>query len=299
MTKIAIGIYGLQRWFDGDFAPVVDIVQRADEKGIDQVSITDHVVMGEHLENYPYGQFRDGLDCPWYEPITVLAAIAGRTSRIRLSTGVLISPLRPAVLLAKQLATLDVMSRGRVDIGLGLGWQKEEYDAAGVPWEGRYARMEEQVRVCKALWTTAPAAFHGKTVDFDKIHAFPRPVQPEGVPIWFGLAPTEKNFARIAELGDGWIPMENEAEKLAPMVDALRAAFVARGRDPARIDVRVVAPYVFRADYTCDLDATLAKIPALMAAGATVVEFHPLYLCAGPHDLDRFLDAILTLKAGQ
>jgi probable F420-dependent oxidoreductase len=298
MPRVAIGVYGLQRWFDGDFAGVIDIVRRSDEKGVDQVSITDHVVMGEHLENYPYGPFRDPLTCPWYEPITVLGALAGATKTIRLSMGILIAPLRPAVLLAKQLATLDVMSRGRVDAGLGLGWQKEEYDAAGVPWEGRYARMEEQVKVCKALWSEAPAAFHGKTVDFEKIHAYPRPVQ-DPLPIWFGLAPTEKNFARIAALGDGWIPMENDAEKLAPMVDNLRAAFRAAGRDPAKIDVRVVAPYVFRADYTCDLDATLAKVPALVEAGATVVEFHPLYLCSGPDDLDRFLDAILVLKAAR
>jgi probable F420-dependent oxidoreductase len=296
MTGIAIGIYGLQRWFDGDFAPVVEVVKQAENKGIDQVSITDHVVMGEHLENYPYGPFRDGLDVPWFEPITVLAAIAGATRRIRLSTGILIAPLRPAVLLAKQLATLDVMSRGRVDIGLGLGWQKEEYEASGVPWEGRYLRMEEQVRVCRTLWSEAPAAFHGKTVSFEKIHAYPRPVQPGGVPIWFGIAPTERNFSRIAELGDGWIPMESEPDKLAPMVDNLRAAFVAAGRDPSKIAVRVVAPYVFRPDYTCDLDATLAKIPALVEAGATIVEFHPLYLAAGPADLDRVLELLVAAK---
>ncbi|HTJ64898.1 MAG TPA: TIGR03619 family F420-dependent LLM class oxidoreductase [Alphaproteobacteria bacterium] len=296
MVKIAIGVYGLQRWFGGDFAPTVDIVRRADEKGIDQVSITDHVVMGEHLENYPYGPFRDNLEAPWYEPVTALAAYAGVTKKIRLSMGILIAPLRPAVLLAKQLATLDVMSNGRVDVGLGLGWQKEEYDAAGVPWEGRYGRMEEQVRVCRALWTQAPAAFHGKTVDFAKIHAYPRPVQSR-LPVWFGLAPTEKNFARIAELGDGWIPMESEPDKLAPMVDNLRVAFEKAGRDPGAIDVRVVAPYVFRPDYSCDLDATLAKIPALRQAGVTVVEFHPLYLCAGADDFDRFADAILAAKS--
>jgi probable F420-dependent oxidoreductase len=295
MPRIAIGLYGLQRWFDGDFAAVVDVARQAEAKGIDQVSITDHVVMGEHLENYPYGPFRDPLTSPWYEPVTVLAAIAGATEKIRLSMGILIAPLRPAVLLAKQLATLDVMSRGRVDVGLGLGWQKEEYEASGVPWEGRYARMEEQVRVCKLLWSTAPADFHGRTVSFEKIHAYPRPVQAP-MPIWYGLAPTEKNFARIAELGDGWIPMENDAEKLAPHVDALRAAFRAAGRDDGGIDVRVVAPYVFREDYSCDLDATLAKIPALVEAGATVIEFHPLYLCSGPDDLDRFLGDILTLK---
>ena len=296
MVKMSIGLLGIERLIGGDFAKVVDVARQAEEAGIDMLSITDHVVMGEHLENYPYGPFRDNLEAPWYEPITALAAFAAVTKNIRLSMGILIAPLRPAVLLAKQLATLDVMSHGRVDVGLGLGWQKEEYDAAGVPWEGRYGRMEEQVRVCKELWTKAPAEFHGKTVDFENIYAYPRPVQ-QPLPIWFGLAPTEKNFARIAELGDGWIPMESEPEKLAPLIDNLRTAFVTAGRDPNKIDVRVVAPYVFRPDYTCDLDATLAKIPALVKAGATIIEFHPLYLCAGPDDFDRFADAILAAKS--
>ena len=121
MVKVAVATYGLQKWFGGDFAPVIDLMRQADEAGIDQVNITDHVVMGEHIENYPYGPFYNPLDFPWYEPIAVLSAIAAVTKTMRLSTGILIAPLRPAVLLAKQIATLDVLSRGRVDIGLGLG----------------------------------------------------------------------------------------------------------------------------------------------------------------------------------
>ena len=119
MTQVAIGLYGLQKWFAGDFAPVTEIVKIAESKGVDLVSITDHVVMGENVHNYPYGKFPAPLDFPWFEPITVLAAIAAVTQKIRLGTGILISPLRPAVLLAKQLATLDVMSRGRVVIEIG------------------------------------------------------------------------------------------------------------------------------------------------------------------------------------
>jgi alkanesulfonate monooxygenase SsuD/methylene tetrahydromethanopterin reductase-like flavin-dependent oxidoreductase (luciferase family) len=121
-------------------------------------------------------------------------------------------------------------------------------------------------------------------------------VQPGGVPVWFGIAPTERNFARIAELGDGWIPMESDPEKLGPMVDDLRGAFRRAGRDPAKLEVRVVAPYVFRPDYSCDLDATLEKIPALVRAGATIVEFHPLYLAAGADDLGRVLDILVDAK---
>ncbi|HLG86737.1 MAG TPA: TIGR03619 family F420-dependent LLM class oxidoreductase [Alphaproteobacteria bacterium] len=296
MVKVALGTWGLQKWFDGDFAPVIDLMRLADEKGIDQVSITDHVVMGEHVEKYPYGPFYNPLDFPWYEPISVPSAIAGVTKDIRLSTGILIAPLRPAVLLAKQLATLDVISRGRVDIGLGLGWQKEEYEAAGVPWEGRYARLEEQVRVCKLLWSQAPASFAGSSVGFDRIHAYPRPVQSGGIPIWFGLAPTEKNFTRIAQLGDGWLPMENDAEKLAPHIDNLRSAFRSIGRDPGKIAVRAVAPYVFRDDGKADLDRTLVKIPAMIQAGVTIVEFHPAWFTDGVRGFETILDAMTSIK---
>ena len=129
MTKIAIGVYGLERWFGGDFAPVIDVVRAADEAGIDQVSITDHVVMGEHLENYPYGPFRDNLEAPWFEPITSLAAFAGVTKRIRLSMGILIAPLRAnAALLAKQALTVDHLAGGgRVVLWLAPGGRRDDY----------------------------------------------------------------------------------------------------------------------------------------------------------------------------
>jgi probable F420-dependent oxidoreductase len=296
MTQVAIGLYGVQKWFAGDFAPVTEIVKIAEQKGVDLVSITDHVVMGENVHNYPYGKFPAPLDFPWFEPLTVLAAIAGVTQTIRLGTGILISPLRPAVLLAKQLATLDVMSRGRVVIGLGVGWQKEEYQASGVPWEGRYTRLDEQLRVCRLLWNEAPASFSGSTVSFTKIHAFPRPVQPSGVPVWLGLAPSERNIARMAEYADGWIPMEQDPAKLAPVIAQIRAAVAAKGREPQAFGVRVVPRFVFRSDGTPDLEATLAQVPALIAAGATALEVFPYVFCRGPSDFEAFCTRLVALK---
>ncbi|MBS0378727.1 MAG: LLM class F420-dependent oxidoreductase [Proteobacteria bacterium] len=295
MTQVAIGLYGLQGWFGGDFAPVTEIVRTAEKQGVDLVSLTDHVVMGENVHNYPYGRFPAPLDFPWYEPLTVLAVLAGVTSRIRLSTGIVIAPLRPAVLLAKQIATLDVMSHGRVSIGLGIGWQKEEYDASGVPWEGRYVRFEEQLKVCRLLWSEAPATFHGETVNFEKIYQYPRPVQKH-LPIWLGIAPTERNIERMAEHADGWIPMEQDPAKLAPVIAKLRAAVAARGRDPKSFTVRVVPRFVFRADHSGDLEATLANVPALLEAGADVVELFPAPFCRGPDDFEAFARRLVALK---
>ena len=296
MTQVVIGLYGLQKWFAGDFAPVTDIVRIAESRGVDVVSLTDHVVMGENVHAYPYGKFPAPLDFPWFEPLTVLAALAGVTQRIRLSTSILIAPLRSAVLLAKQLATLDVMSRGRLTVGLGVGWQKEEYDASGVPWEGRYARFEEQLRVCRLLWNEAPATFAGQTVRFEKIHAFPRPVQPGGVPIWMGLAASERNIERMAQFADGWIPMEQDPTKLAPAIASIRAAVASRGRDPKAFGVRVVPRFLFRADGTPDLEATLAQVPELVKAGATVVELFPYVFCRGPGDFEAFCNRLVALK---
>jgi probable F420-dependent oxidoreductase len=296
MQQVGIGLYGLQKWFAGEFAPVTELAKIAEGRGVDLVSITDHVVMGENLHNYPYGKFPAPLDFPWFEPLTVLAAIAAVTQTIRLGTGILISPLRPAVLLAKQLATLDVMSRGRLSIGLGVGWQKEEYDACGIPWEGRYTRFDEQLEVCRLLWREAPAAFHGKTVSFDKIHAFPRPVQPEGVPVWMGLAPSEKNIERMARYASGWIPMEQDPAKLAPLISKIRAAVAAHGRDPQSFGVRVVPRFVFRSDGTPDLEATLAQLPALQRAGATAMEIFPYAFCRGPGDFEAFCTRLVSVK---
>src|SRR5260370_13219772 len=118
MIKIAMSLFGLQNFFGGDFAPVLDIVRMADRKGVDQVNVVDHVIMSEETDKYPYGRFPAAPSSPWYEPLTVLAAAAGATEKIRLSTGVVISPLRPAVLLANAIAPLDVTSPGPVACGL-------------------------------------------------------------------------------------------------------------------------------------------------------------------------------------
>jgi probable F420-dependent oxidoreductase len=298
MVKISIGLLGIERLLGGDFAAVPELARQAEDAGIDMVSITDHVVMGENIQNYPYGAFPLPLDYPWFEPLTVLSAIASVTKRIRLSTGILISPLRPAVLLAKQLATLDVMSRGRVTIGLGIGWQREEYDASGLPWDTRYKQFDEQIEVCKLLWRRAPADYHGQTVDFEKIYSYPRPVQAT-IPMWFGLKPTEKNFARIAKYGDGWIPMDRQPEVIAGHAQTMRAAFVAAGRDPKNMEIRVgIRPNPAPGKDRPDFDEAVATVPALIEAGATTFEFIVSAWCKTPDELAPFFRKLVALRDG-
>jgi probable F420-dependent oxidoreductase len=293
--KVCVGIYGMQDFFGGDLRGVIDSIRIADQAGIDQVSMTDHVVMGERVDRYPYGDFPSPLTTPWYEPIATLSAIAGCTDNIRLSTGVLISPLRPAVLLAKQLATLDLISRGRLEIGIGTGWQEEEYIASGIPFEGRLTRMEEQIRVCRELWSEAPASVNETTVQFDKIHAFPRPVQGRDMPVWFGIAPTPRNCQRIAELGHGWIPISYDPKDIAEGVKNIKAAYVAAGRDPNTLEVRVQLAPQFDANGG-NFEKTLEGLDAMIDAGATMLEALPLLFCKGPQDLPKFYERLAKIK---
>jgi len=308
--KISFALFGLQDWFGGDFLPVIDLVKRADAKGIDQVNVTDHVILSENLDSYPFGKFAaDSPTYPFYEPISVLATLAGVTKNIRLSSGIVISPLRPAVLLAKQLATLDVLSNGRVEIGIGVGWQKEEYDASGIPWEKRFTRMEEQARICKLLWKGGPSTFHGETVDFDRIYCHPLPVQ-QNIPIWFGVAPTERNFKRIAETGDGWLPVEQNPAKLKGHIKQLKNMFEQQGRDPASLTIRSMAMphYGSRSDSMDDfkqslkkpepvsLTDTLIEVPALLDAGVNIIELFPTMFCKSAAEFDGFLHQVMEFK---
>jgi alkanesulfonate monooxygenase SsuD/methylene tetrahydromethanopterin reductase-like flavin-dependent oxidoreductase (luciferase family) len=132
---LSVTISNLHRSFGPDLRWMVDLARVADESGIDQIALSDHVLMGERTDRYPYGTFPFAPDEPWMEPLTTLAAIASVTRRVRLATGILIAPLRPPPLLAKTIATLDVLSNGRVDFGVGVGWQREEYEASSVPFE--------------------------------------------------------------------------------------------------------------------------------------------------------------------
>jgi probable F420-dependent oxidoreductase len=269
-----VTLAGLSRLFGDRLDAVVDAAAAADQAGIDQIALPDHLAIGPHTDAYPYGRFPLPPDEPWLEPLTTLAAMAGATRRIRLATGVLIAPLRPALLLAKTVATLDVLSRGRLDLGIGLGWQRDEYDAAGVPWRGRRARLDDQLRACRALWTATDAvSFSSATVSFRELRCLPQPVQPGGPPLWFGGAADERNAAWMAALGAGWLPITSDLAAITRGVSLLRSAFERAGRDPAALRVRANAPVARSADGRADLDATLAGLPALHATGVTMAAF--------------------------
>lgn len=287
---VSVTISGLSRLFGDDLAGVIDIARVADEAGIHQLVLPDHLAIGTGTDRYPFAaRFPYPPEEPWLEPVTTLAAFAGVTERVRLGTGVLIGPLRPALVLAKTVATLDVLSRGRLDLGLGTGWQREEFTEPGLRFLGRTARMDDAVRACRALWEQpAPVSFSSETVSFADLWCEPRPVQAR-VPIWFGGGPNDATVRRVAELGDGWLPLAISLDETAATVQRMQAAFAERGRDPETLGVRVGLPVVADDAGRVDFDATVAAIPGLAAIGATVVSVALGRFLRARSDVEPFL----------
>lgn len=294
--QLSIIVSGLSRLFADDLSALLEMAKIADAVGIDQLVLPDHVAIGQHTDRYPYGDFPLPADEPWLEPLTTLAAIAGATSQIRLATGILIVPLRPALLLAKTAATLDVLSGGRLDLGVGTGWQEEEFTGVGVPFKGRSARMEDTLRACRALWSEAPTSFESDTVSFKDLWCLPRPVQPGGIPIWFGVGLSERNIARIVELGAGWMPVAAREAELAAGAKRLRDACTAAGRDPETLGVRGSIAPLRASDKSIkgvDLERSLAEaLPVLANAGVTHASLALAAFARRPEHVRPFLEKL-------
>lgn len=292
---ISMALFGLEKLFSHDVRRVIEAVHAADVIGIDQVVVTDHVVMGEQLDKYPYGKFPVPVDFPWYEPITYLASMASVTQRIRLAMGILIAPLRPAVLLAKQAATLDVLSGGRLDLGLGTGWQEEEYTASGVPFEKRLSRMEDQIGAMRALWRDAPASYTSPTLTFDRLFSRPAPIQAT-IPIALGIAPTDKNIELMARVADGWLPMQRNPDEYAPAIQKIHARLRELERDPKGFCIRAQMQPVKGTGGNIDLEASIAQIPPMLATGVTHVTFTPISFINTGAELPALMERMVRVK---
>ena len=287
---------------DGRQHEVVELARAAEDAGVDTLIAVYHVVMGERLDRYLWGPFPfTDLTTPWPEPLTTLAAIAGATSRIRLATGIVIAALRAPALFAKTIATLDVLSRGRVDLGVGTGWQKEEYDACQLDFEKRGALLTETIAACRALWTQSPASYQGSTMSFRNIWCHPQPVQPGGIPLWFSGTLNKANMARMAELGDGWIPIMGESlEGMREGRERIEDAWTKRGRDPRKLRVRGSLRVIQGRGGRPDVRASLEDMHAQLEAGATEATLMLMYYVERPEQCRDFFaelkDAWAALK---
>jgi probable F420-dependent oxidoreductase len=268
-VRLSVGLQSHARLHGEHLRGLVELARLAEEAGLDGIVLGDHVVLGNRLDRYPYPPVHFSSDAPWAEPLAVLAAAAAVTSRINLATGVLIAPLRPAVLLAKQAATVDAISAGRLELGVGVGWQPEEFDALGVEFSRRGERLTDAIRACRALWGAAPARFSSASVSFSDIWCEPRPAREGGIPILFSGSLHRRNLQRIADLGAGWITHPGEAlERIAAGVAELRRMLAEHGRDPAALRVRTRLPIV-RGEKGPDLVRSLDAVRDYAAAGVT------------------------------
>ena len=222
----------------GSWRPLLEAAKAADLAGVDRIAISDHVVFGENLEAYgdstvggiEGGKQPTGPDGMWLEPITLLSVLAGITTTVRLATGILQAALRRPVVLAKEAATLDVLSGGRLDLGVGVGWQREEYEAAGLSFEGRGRLLNETLAVCQALWREERVNFDSDGLHFEGIHCMPKPLQPGGVPILVSGTLNDRVIDRVVRFGDGWIPWGPDAKDPVVGIARLREALAAAGQ---------------------------------------------------------------------
>jgi probable F420-dependent oxidoreductase len=222
------------------------IAFEGERMGYHYATISDHVVIPRDIEaRYPYsdtGEFPGRSRGDRHEQLTAVAFIAGKTTRLRLVTSVTVVPHRPAVLQAKMLATIDVLSNGRLTFGIGAGWMREEFEALGVPpFAERGAVTDEYLMACRELWTSDNPRYEGKYVKFADVLFEPKPVQKPHPPIWVG-GESGPALRRTARLGDGWYPIGtnprhrlDSMKRFAAGVERLRRLTREAGRDPARI----------------------------------------------------------------
>jgi probable F420-dependent oxidoreductase len=215
------------------------MARAAEAAGFESLWTVEHVVVPQGYEStYPYdpsGRMPGGEEMAIPDPLIWLSYVAAATSSIRLATGILIVPQRNPVVLAKELATLDSLSGGRLELGIGVGWLEEEFDAIGVPFAGRGRRTDEYVAAMRALWAQQPASFHGEFVAFDDCILLPAPARGS-IPVHVG-GHTEVSARRAGRLGDGFFPGKGSHEELAKLFDVVRRTAEEHGRDPGSIQL--------------------------------------------------------------
>jgi probable F420-dependent oxidoreductase len=252
--------FGLSLPGRGPFAQldtILKIAARAEALRFSSLFVTDHVVLPATTEGsiYPYattGQFPGGSQQDYLEPLTLLGYLACVTRTVRLGTSVLVIPYRHPLLTAKMLAMIDVLSHGRLILGAGVGWLKEEFEALGAPpFDERGQVTDEYLRLMRQVWTTDPVTFEGRYCKVRRVHALPKPAQPGGIPIWIG-GHTDAAMRRAARLGDGWHPIGLRPPALlhpdeyAARVKQLYGYAQQAGRDPKAITLSFRAPMEVR-----------------------------------------------------
>jgi probable F420-dependent oxidoreductase len=260
---------------------VIDQARAAEQAGADRVVVSgDHVVFGEHLEAYgrpevggrPGGKLDIGPDAAFPDPVVAMAVLSAMTERVRIMNSLMLAALRRPIVLAKAVATLDVVSAGRIDLSVGIGWQREEYGAAGVNFHQRGRLLDHTLEVCRTLWRESRASYSSPELSFDAIHMRPKPVQPGGVPLWISGTVNPGAMRRLARFGTGWVPWGADQDDVAAAIPRMRDAVAALGRDPGEVQVLGHLPLVPDRNGRPEIEASMAGLSRLIGAGVTNVD---------------------------
>lgn len=229
-----IGVVFPQTEIGSDQAVIKDYAQAAEELGYRHILAYDHVIGANPASRPGWRAPYTHLDS-FHEPLVLFGFLAGLTQKIEFTTGIIILPQRQTVLIAKQAAALDVLSRGRLRLGIGIGWNTVEYEALGENFKNRGQRSAEQIALMRQLWTQETVTFAGKWHKIADAGINPLPVQ-RPIPIWFG-ATDDRALRRLAKLGDGWFPLMAPDEKCQAAIERIHGYAREAGRDPAAIGI--------------------------------------------------------------
>jgi probable F420-dependent oxidoreductase len=284
---------------------VVEAARRAEELEYDSLWVIERLLYPTNPRS-PYPVTPDGslpkMYARAFTPIETLTYVAAHTSRIALGTSVLVMPLHNPVMLARQLATLDVLSGGRLRVGLGQGWSADELEAAGASAKGRAARADEFVQVLKAIWTTDPVEFAGQFFTLPRSILQPKPVQAPHPPIYMGgYVPSA--LERVGRTADGWMPSGVPLAATEQMMDEIREAARAAGRDPSAVELVLFAfpaileesPGEGRPDFVGTLDEVRRDVATARDLRASEIIFGPGY-SSGDLQLDEYMSALEQLR---
>lgn len=285
---------------------LVKVAQRAEEMGYDSLWVTERLLWPVKPQN-PYPATPDGSLPEQYkhslDPLETLTFVAAHTRKMALGTSVLDMPYYNPVMLARRSTTLDVLSGGRLRLGLGLGWSKDEYQAAGAPARNHGAFAEEFLQVLKTIWTTDPAEFQGQFFSLPKSIIGPKPVQKPHPPIYLAaFAPAALN--RLARLADGWNPVGMPLEAMAATMGQIRQMAREAGRDPAAVQLIVRANVYVAAQpiakdrfiFTGTLEQIKQDVEGCRRIKADEIFFDCIFSPDG-NSMERFLKLMQQLRA--
>ena len=218
------------------------VARAADTVGFSTLWSGEHVVMVDRPDSpYPYapdGRIAVPTDADWLDPFVTLTYVAAVTSRIHVATGILLLPEHNPILVAKQAASLDVISRGRLVLGVGIGWSREEFGALGVPFVGRARRTREYVEVMRTLWREGDASYDGEFIHFEDVRSYPKPLRGRPIPVVLG-GNSDAALDRVAAYADGWYGFNLSVDEVPERIEALSLRCQRMGRDLASLDIAV------------------------------------------------------------